>query len=242
MTDTTQETLLVERRNGELWLKLNRSEKANALTVAMVEGITARMKEVISDAEIHSVILTGAGERVFCAGVDVREQAPDGDMTSQRERRSLAMAALQDTVLDLPKPVIAVLNGTASGAGAMLAMLADACVAVDTAALSLPEIDIGIATFSGFNIAEAIGGRAVARDLVQSGRRMPVAQAQAAGLVGAVAPRAELEDVASSLALALGSKKQVVFAANKRWINRGVKAALAEARVEHAKHRGPAAQ
>jgi enoyl-CoA hydratase/carnithine racemase len=59
--------------------------------------------------------------------------------------------------VDTPKPVIAVLNGTASGGGAMLALLADACVAADTVQLSLPEIDLGIATFSGANILETNG-------------------------------------------------------------------------------------
>src|SRR6185503_7404547 len=106
--------------------------------------------------------LTGAGERVFCAGVDVCEQPADGDMARQRERRSVALAALQDAMMDTPKPVIVVLNGMASGGGAMLALLADACVAVDTAQLSLPEIDLGIASFSGASILEVIGGRALA--------------------------------------------------------------------------------
>ena len=242
MMETTQDTLLVERRSGLLWLTLHRPDKANALTVSMVEGLTTLMQQAIEDPEIQAVLLTGSGERVFCAGVDIREQAPDGDAVSQRVRRAQALALLQDMVLDCPKPVVTALNGTASGAGAMLALLSDACVAVDTAALSLPEIDIGIATFSGFTIAQEIGGRAIARDLVQSGRRMPAAQALAGGLLQAVVARADLIDTATSLAQSLGSKKQSVFSLNKQWINRGLKSALSLAREEHAQHRGPAAQ
>jgi enoyl-CoA hydratase/carnithine racemase len=234
------EKLLTERRDSHLWITINRPEKANALTVDLMERITAAIVTAGRDDSVRAVLVTGAGERVFCAGVDVREPPEDGNVARQRERRSIALAALQDAVMDTPKPVIAVLNGTASGGGAMLALLADACVAVDTAQLSLPEIDLGIATFSGANILEVIGGRALALDLIQSGRRMPAAEAAARGLIAAVALRGELHAAANALAERLGSKKPHTFADNKRWINRSLKTALAEAREEHARHRAKA--
>ena len=230
-----------ERRDSHLWLTIDRPEKANALTVDLMERIATAVIDAGNDENVRAVLLTGAGERVFCAGVDVREQPVDGDMARQREHRSIALAALQDAVIDTRKPVIAVLNGTASGGGAMLALLADACVAVDTAQLSLPEIDLGIATFSGSNILEVIGGRALALDLVQSGRRMPAGEAAIRGLIAAVTPRGELHAVAKVVAERLGSKNGQAFADNKRWINRSMKAALAEARGEHARHRAKAA-
>lgn len=240
---TSQDNLVLSHRDGGLmWLTLNRADKANAMTVAMVEGLTTHIVQAGTDPAVQAILLTGAGERVFCAGVDVREQPADGDMARQRERRSHALAALQDAVLDTPKPVLVVLNGMASGGGAMIALLADACVAVDTAEVALAEIDIGIATFSGASIVEAVCGLAHARDLVQSGRRMPAPEARHIGLVRAVAPRAELVSAATALATLLGSKKPTVFADNKRWINRRVKAALAEARQEHARHRAHSAQ
>ena len=119
----------------------------------------------------------------------------------------------------------------------MLALLADACVAVDTAQLSIPEIDLGIATFSGANILAVIGGRALAVDLVQSGRRMPAAEAVTRGLIGAVVARDQLQARATAVAERLASKDSHAFADNKRWINRALKAALVEARGEHARHR-----
>jgi enoyl-CoA hydratase/carnithine racemase len=239
---TSQDNLVLSHRDGGLmWLTLNRADKANAMTVGMVERLTAQLVAAGTDPSVQAVLLSGAGERVFCAGVDVREQPADGDMARQRERRSHGLAALQDAVLDTPKPVLVVLNGMASGAGAMLALLADVCVAVDTAEVALSEIDIGIATFSGASIVETVCGLARARDLVQSGRRMPATEAHDIGLVRALAPRAELAVAATGLATLLGSKKASVFADNKRWINRRVKAALAEARQEHAHHRAQAA-
>ena len=229
--------LIAEARESHLWLTIDRAEKANALTVDLMEAITGAIVGAANDAKVRAVLVIGAGERVFCAGVDVREPPQDGNVSRHRERRSAALAALQDAVLDTPKPVVAVLSGIASGGGAMLALLADACVAVDTAQLSIPEIDLGIATFSGANILEVIGGRALALDLVQSGRRMPAAEALTRGLITAVVARDELYARASAMAERLAAKDARAFAENKRWINRALKAALAEAREEHARHR-----
>lgn len=232
--------LLVEQRGALLWVTFNRPEKANALTAGMLQGAADAIVAAGTNADVRAVLVSGAGERFFSAGVDVREKPEDGDMAAHKERRSAAHAALQNALLEVPKPVVAVLNGTAIGGGAMWALLADGCVAVETAELSLPEIDIGIATFSGANILEVLGGRALALDLIQSGRRMPAREAQARGLVNAVAARADLEHTAAGVAELLGAKHRQAFSDNKRWINRSVKAALAEAREEHARHRAAA--
>ncbi|AEI82001.1 3-hydroxypropionyl-coenzyme A dehydratase (plasmid) [Cupriavidus necator N-1] len=235
--DSRQEHLIVERADDFLWITINRAEKANAMTVAIMEGITAAIRAGASDPTVKAVLLTAAGARVFSGGADVREQPEDGDMARQRERRSQALAALQDAVMDNPVPVVTALNGIASGGGAMLALLSDACVAADAASLSLPEIDLGIPTFSGANILEVIGGRALALDLIQTGRRMSAREALTRGLVAAVVPADELKHAATVLATTLGAKERRVFADNKHWINRQLKAALSEARAEHARHR-----
>jgi enoyl-CoA hydratase/carnithine racemase len=237
MMQATDTQLVIERRDAAVWITVNRPEKANAMTVDMMERLTNSIAEAAADPTVSAILVTGAGERVFCAGVDVREQPTDGDMTRQRERRSVALAALQDAVINTAKPIVAVLNGAASGGGAMLALMADACVAVESAVLSLPEIDLGIATFSGANILEVIGGRALVLDLIQSGRRMSAAEASQRGLIHAVAPQGTLVAAASTVAQSLGAKNPKVFAENKRWINRKLKLALTEAREEHARHR-----
>lgn len=241
VTETSPDLLLVQRQDTHLWLTLNRADKANAMTVDVMERLAAQIQEAGQNPEIQAILVTGTGDRIFCAGVDVREKPADGDVARQRERRSHALAALQDAFMHTPKPVIAVLNGVAIGGGAMLALLADACVAVDTAALSLPEIDLGIPTFSGTNILEVIGGRALALDLIQNGRRMSAQEAASRGLVRAVATAADLHTTATAIADGLGKKDNRTFAENKRWINRSLIAALAEARLEHARHRAAAA-
>jgi enoyl-CoA hydratase/carnithine racemase len=232
-----QSSLIIERREDHLWLRLNRPDKANALSVGLMEAATRALIESAGDASVHAIVLAAAGERAFSAGADVREQPADGDMAAHRRRRSAGLIAMTDAVLDNPKPVIAALNGIASGGGAMLALLADARVAAEHAALSLPEIDLGMSTFTGAVIAEQIGGLALAQDLVQTGRRMPAQEALARGLVNVVVGRAELEDAASRFATMLARKDANAFATNKRWLNRRMKSVLAEARAEHEAHR-----
>jgi enoyl-CoA hydratase/carnithine racemase len=231
------EHLKIERRDATLWITLNRPDKANALAVGMMEGATKALSEAASDDRVKAIVITAAGERAFCAGVDVREQPADDDVVAHRKRRSAALAALIDAVVDTPKPVIAALNGIASGGGGMLALLADYRVSVDSAAIALPEINLGIATFIGAEIAMEIGGLALATDLVQTGRRMPADEAFARGLLNRVVPRVHLEAAAAEAAAELAGKDGKAYAANKAWLNRRVKQALAEARKEHERHR-----
>ncbi|ALM84239.1 enoyl-CoA hydratase/isomerase family protein [Bordetella sp. N] len=223
--------------DGIAWITLNRPAKANAMTVAMSRLATDYIAKANAQADVKAIVLGASGEKIFSAGVDVREAAPDGNESSQRERRSLASAALQDAILDSRKPVIAALNGAAIGGGAMLALLADARVAVPSASLSLPEIDIGIATFSGANIVQAIAGRLLAVDLILSGRRMSAEEAQDKGIINTVVEASGLRGAAADLAKQLGDKSSGTFGDIKRWLNRPLKAAIAEAREEHARHR-----
>ena len=233
----TDENLLVERRDANLWITLNRSDKANALAIDMMHSVARALNAVGEDTAVRAVILAGTGHRAFCAGVDVREQPADGDMAAHRLKRSAALTALLDAVLDTPKPVVCVLNGIASGGGAMLALLADARVAVDTAAISLPEINLGIPTFIGASIALHVGGHVLATDLVQTGRRMAAAEALTRGLVSAVVTREALDAAGAGVAAQLAEKDPKAFAANKRWLNHAMKAALAEARAEQERQR-----
>jgi len=232
---------IVQQHKGNvLWLTLNRAAKANALTVTMSEQLAVAVGAAAGDRRTAAIVITGTGPKIFCAGVDLREPPPDGDMCGQRVRRSTATARLQDRMIESPVPVIVALNGLAVGAGAMMALMADACVAADHAALSLPEIDIGIPSFSGASILEARAGAALARDLIQTGRRLSATEAQARGLLRAVATTT-LPEAAQALAEQLGDKNAETFAEVKRWLNRGLKAAIQEARDEHSAHRDRAA-
>ena len=237
---TAYENLSLDNRDGCLWLEIDRADKANALTAEMMEGAAATLAHAGADPAVRAILLTGAGEKVFSAGADVRAKPADGDMAAHRTRRGAALFALLTGVMDCPRPVIAVLNGIASGGGAMLALVCDARVAVDTAEISLPEINLGMATFPGAAIATHVGGLALATDLVQTGRRMPAGEALSKGLLTGVVPRAELSAEAMRVAAVFVQKDASAFAANKRWLNKGLKAALIEARAGMDAHRAAA--
>lgn len=236
------EYLSIEKRDGCLWITLDRADKANALTVGMMEGTKAALDDAARDAAVRAVLLAGTGDKVFCAGADVREKPANGDVAAHRKRRGGALFGLLTGILDSPKPVVAVLNGIASGGGAMLALVADARVAVDSAEISLPEINLGMATFPGAAIVTHVAGLALATDLVQTGRRMPAAEALARGLLTSAVPRAELEREALRAAAVFVQKDAGAFAANKHWLNRGLRAALVEAREGMDEHRAQQAK
>lgn len=230
------ELILIERRGACCWLRINRPGQANALSLAVVEQLAEALRAAAADDAVRAVLLTGSGERVFSAGVDVKEQS-GGDPAAHRKKRSDTLYALLYAALDFSKPLVAVLNGIASGGGAMLALVADARIAADTAAIALPEINLGIPTFSGAALVAHLGGGALAADLVQSGRRMPAAEALARGLLTGLSPAAELAEAAQKLAESLAAKDPGAYAAMKAWFSRPLSAALREAQAAANQHK-----
>lgn len=231
--DVTAATVLVERQAQCLLIRINRPDKANSLDLAMTATIAGAVHGAAADESLRSIVLAAAGDRVFSAGVDIRERPADGDMEAQRVRRTAGFNAMIDAIMACPKPVVAAVNGLATGAGAMVALVCDARIAARSAAVSMPEIELGTATLVGGAIALHFGGIALATDLVQTGRRMPAEEALRRNLVDAVVAPEELDARAMAHAAMLGAKHQEAFAANKRWLLRGLRAAIAEAREAH---------
>jgi len=228
-----------ERRGEIAWLTIVRPEKANALTADMMAAMTAHLRAADADAGVRALVLAASGARAFSGGVDVRTATalPPADAARQRSERFFELLI---ATAGFSKPLIAALNGIASGGGAMLALLADRVVAVESTAFSLPEIDLGNPTLPGLAILSHLAGAGVASELVQTGRRMGAAEAHARGLIHEVVPAESLQAKAEAAALMLGSKAPAAFAANKRWVRRPLIAALEEADAEHARMRAGA--
>jgi len=136
--------LTAENRGGLLVITLARAHKANALTLEMNRGLTQLLHEARADSAVRGVLIAGAGERVFCAGVDVRETSTLPPQEAGRVR-SATFFALLLALTDFDKPLVAAVNGAAAGGGFMIAALADVIVAAEAAHFSLPEIDLGAA-------------------------------------------------------------------------------------------------
>jgi enoyl-CoA hydratase/carnithine racemase len=222
------DTLTAENRGGLLVITLARPQKANALSLEMNHGLAQLLRDAQNDTAVRGALITGAGERVFCAGVDVREasQLPQAEF---RRARSQAFFGVLLALTDFDKPLVAAINGAASGGGLMIAALADAILAVEGAQFSLPEIDLGSPTLAALVVLEPWLGAAGAYDLVQTGRRMSVAEAERRGLVRAVLPREALFAQAEASARELIAKPARAFTASKAWLRKPLRAELERA-------------
>ena len=185
---------------GELaTLTLNRPEKRNAISMAMIEELLAAFDEAES-SPARIVILTGAG-KAFCSGMDLDAlRAISAQSVEQNLEDSRRMARLFRRLYSFPKPVIAAVNGHAIAGGCGLATLADFTLAVPEAKFGYTEVRVGfIAAIVSVFLVRQIGEKR-ARDLLLSGRILDAEEAHQLGLVTAVVPGEKLLDCARELA------------------------------------------
>ena len=195
---------------GVLRLHLDREAKRNALSGEVLTGLLAALRAVAAEpadapGAARVVLLTSAGERVFCAGVDLGHMAPDATGLEVHEGRGL----LREVVLAMracPVPVVASVQGLCLAGGVGLVLGCDLVVAADSAAFGLPEVDRGLWPF----MVGALLGRHVspkrAMDLMVTGRRVPAAEALEMGLLSRVVPAAELRSRTEELVEELAGK------------------------------------
>ncbi|MEW6107165.1 MAG: enoyl-CoA hydratase/isomerase family protein, partial [Bacillota bacterium] len=139
---TLREPVLVERKGNVALVTLNRPEAMNAINTEMAQSLSRVFSELDSDDETRVIVLTGAGEKAFSAGADLKERIGLSLQGLEAQRRMLVRAF--DAVGSARKPVIAAVNGYALGGGFELALLCDFIIAGDHAKLGLPEVKRGI--------------------------------------------------------------------------------------------------
>jgi 2-(1,2-epoxy-1,2-dihydrophenyl)acetyl-CoA isomerase len=223
MSDATYETIRLDVANGVATVTLNRPDSLNALSATMRRELLAALKAIRRDDEVRAVVLTGEG-RGFCSGADLR----GGD--SEREFRRVLTTEynpLIQAIRDLPKPVIAAVNGVAAGAGVSLALACDLIWAAEEARFIQAFVKIGLVPDSGSTrtLVRALG-RHRAAGLIFTGEPLSAAEAHAAGLVNAVIPGAELSAEVAKVAAALAAGPTRAIAHAKRLINHAEDAPL----------------
>jgi len=212
---------------------LNRPDVLNALSAEMINALDDTFTMLSNRDDVKVVILSGAGNKAFCAGGDLVAMAVKTPL--QARETSLQAQALLRKIEDFPKPVIAAVNGYALGGGCELAMAADIRIAADQAQFGQPEIKLGI--IPGFGGTQRLGrllGLAHAKEICLTGRMIPAQEAQTIGLVNKVVPSDQLMPAALEMA-----KNMAVFGARalefcKKALNDGLemdkdKASLYEA-------------
>jgi enoyl-CoA hydratase/carnithine racemase len=227
----TEAAIRLMRQGRVQWIVFNRPNVANAIDDDVARGFVDALRMAADDDSIGAVVLTGAGERVFSAGVDLKNPnalSPDdlGESRRLRVTRSL------DAITGFEKPLVAAINGVASGAGAMLALLADITVAAPHASLVFPEIDVGMPSFLALEIVSRLAGEQIALDLILTGRRITAEAAVRRGLYGEIVEADGLQAHTQALAERLAAKSAISYALNKRWVNDQRRAVLQRAADE----------
>jgi enoyl-CoA hydratase len=226
--------LLVEIDPPVVTITINRPDALNALDVATLRELDRAMREVRDDEAVRAVVVTGAGERAFVAGADIKELAtltPDG---------ARAYAAFGQGVFELierlGKPVIAAVNGFALGGGCELAMACAVRLAADTAKFGQPEVKLGlIPGFAATQRLPRLVGKGRALELLLSGHVIDAAEALRIGLVNRVLPASGLLQEARSMARAIAANAPLAVRYTMEAVTRGLETSPAEgARLEAA--------
>ncbi len=204
-----------EVRAHAAWLTIDREERRNSLSPAVIQGLIDHLASATIDDRARVVVVTGTGDRAFCAGGDLggfQKAAGDQDV----ESAPAAISRLLDALWWHPKPTIARVNGKALGGGFGLMLACDLAVATDDAEVGTPEIDIGLWPHVITAVIQRRMPRAIALELMLTGRRMPADEAARWGLVNRVVARSELDTSVQELVEQISSKSPHVLRLGKR--------------------------
>lgn len=225
-------SVLVDTREAIAFVTLNRPEKLNALDYPTVDRLIELFDEIEADDAIRAVILTGAGDRAFCAGADIQAFAPSvwkGQHAALREfvRRGHRLTSRIET---LPKPVIVAVNGLAHGAGCEITEAAPLAIASERAEFCKAEINLGFAPpWGGSQRLPRHIGRKRALYMILTAERVPATTAESYGLVNFVVPHEELLGHARALAQKIVDKSPLAVAACLGSVTRGLNVPIDEA-------------
>jgi len=216
----------VDREGGVATVTLDRPDALNALTRASRLALARDLRALSADAAVRCVVLTGAG-RAFCAGQDLRE--PDALAEVDVMIRETYIPIVE-ALVEMPKPVIAAVNGAAAGAGLSIALACDLRYLADDAVLMMAFSNIGLVPDCGGSwlLPRAVG-YARAFELAATGRRVAADEALALGLAQRVLPRDEVLPAAQELAAQLAARPALALGWTKRLLRAAEHGTLAEA-------------
>jgi enoyl-CoA hydratase len=212
--------IIYEKSDGVATITLNRPEALNAFSKDVVEEVLLALEDIKNDENVRVVILTGAGEKAFSAGADIK--AMIGMNALKARELSLMGEKLCLALENLEKPVVAALNGYALGGGLEVAMSCDLRVASETAKMGQTEINIGlIPGWGGTQRLTRLVGKTKAKELVLTGKTVDAKTAEQLGIVNMVVPADKFREAVRQFALDLAAKAPVAVKVAKALINKG---------------------
>lgn len=213
----TYDNIVFELTGGVARITLNRPQVYNALSPGLLQDITAAVNATATDDSVRVVVITGAGEKAFCSGADLKEGMGGSKSLGDSLRTNYNPMIL--AIRSIPKPVICRLNGVAAGAGCSLALACDVVIAADDAYLSQIFVNIGLMPDAGstFFLPRLIGMQR-AFELAGTGRKVSATEAVQMGLIYKAVPSSELDLTVSEVVSyyrnaptkAIGAMKQVL--------------------------------
>ena len=205
--------ILKSLEDGVLTLTISRPEALNALNRQVIDALAAAIEAAQDNAEVRIIVLTGAGEKAFVAGADIKEFA-DFDQAQGEELARRGQRNLFDRVKQSRKPVVAAINGFALGGGLELAMAAHVRVASTNARMGLPEVSLGVIPgYGGTQRLAQIVGKGKAMEMVLTGGMIPADDALQCGLVNQVVEPELLLETAQILAGKMAKNAPTALAA-----------------------------
>jgi enoyl-CoA hydratase len=212
---------LYEKRGGMATITINRPQAMNALNEETIPEILSRLQDAEKDENVRVIVITGAGEKAFCAGLDLKPMRDINVIkaveTSKRGQK-LTLA-----IEELGKPVIAAINGYALGGGLELAMACDIRIASEKARIGQPEVNVGlIPGWGGTQRLPRLVGKGIAKELIFTGKMIDAKTAERIGLVNVVVPTDELMSTVEELAKVIMSKPPIAIRLAKELINSSI--------------------
>ena len=212
--------VLKEKRGFVLLLTLNRPEVMNALNFPTLLELQEALKEAWFSRDVRVIIVTGAGDKAFCAGADLKEREKMTEIEVKNYIRTIRETFTMFE--DIPKPVICAINGYAFGGGLEMALACDIRIAADTAKMGLTETSLAIIPGAGgTQRLPRIVGKAKAKELIFTARRITAEEALKIGLVNEVVPKQRLIERAFEIANEIAQNGPLAVEAAKFAINRG---------------------
>jgi enoyl-CoA hydratase/carnithine racemase len=183
-------TVLHDKRGHAFWITINRPDKRNALNASVIAGIVDGYRRAHEDSDVRVIVLTGAGDKAFCAGADLQ---PGAGFAFDLSQPNLAYADMLRTAQNATKPSVARVNGVCMAGGIGLLCMTDMAVATDDVIFGLPEVKVGVFPMQVLSLLQAIAPPRLVREWCFTGEPFSAAEAKEAGLLNHVAPRADLD-------------------------------------------------
>ncbi len=183
--------VLLEQRGAVQWITINREERRNAMNDAVMDGIGAGLTAASNDPAIRAVVLTGAGDRAFCAGADLSASA--GSFKYDYSRVGLPFVKLMKQARDLTLPLIARVNGHAMAGGLGLLGMCDMAIGANTARFGMPEVKVGVFPMQIMAVLQRLIPSRKLYEMALTGEPIDAAEALELGLLNYVVPPAELD-------------------------------------------------